>query len=178
MSAAPQKVEAGQTQNAKDPKANGPTSPQGGGKDKAPVTPNKAAGGSTKSKWSKLAGNGSLNIPKDGDNTSEKSQSIGSDRRGSKLSIGSQQSGLDLNKILAQQTQQKEEAEAENTRNAQVSNDSYLRSSIPYLPQWVAIICLIMNIIIPGSGECIANINQCNARVQLFCDPVVYEVKP
>ncbi|ESO12528.1 hypothetical protein HELRODRAFT_159084 [Helobdella robusta] len=32
------------------------------------------------------------------------------------------------------------------------SGDTYIRSAIPYLPKKVAVICLILNLIIPGSG--------------------------
>jgi len=32
--------------------------------------------------------------------------------------------------------------------------DSWIRQAIPFLPLWVAVICLVMNILLPGSGTC------------------------
>ena len=83
---------------------------------------------------------------------SDRSQSLGSTRRGSHLSIGSQLSGLDLSKLQAQAQQNTTEESGDKSKNTQLTNDSYLRAAIPYLPRWMAIICLIMNIFIPGSG--------------------------
>ena len=96
----PQKTESVQSQNAPDPNAANAKSPGNG-------APPAAAplGLKGKSKWAKLAGNGtvkrsgSLAVPGDGDAGSERSGSANSDRRESKLSLGSQISGLDLSKI-------------------------------------------------------------------------------
>lgn len=33
------------------------------------------------------------------------------------------------------------------------NNDSGIRSAIPSLPLWFAIVCLVMNVLVPGSGE-------------------------
>ena len=33
------------------------------------------------------------------------------------------------------------------------ANDTYIRQAIPYLPRWFAVICLILNILLPGTGE-------------------------
>lgn len=32
--------------------------------------------------------------------------------------------------------------------------ESWIRVAIPYLPLWVAVVCLILNIVLPGAGKC------------------------
>jgi len=35
----------------------------------------------------------------------------------------------------------------------QTMNNSYIISAIPYMPKTVATICLVLNILLPGSGD-------------------------
>ncbi len=43
-----------------------------------------------------------------------------------------------------------EEEEAE--KDYDVRTEPYIQLCIPYLPRWLAAICLIMNVFIPGTG--------------------------
>ena len=41
----------------------------------------------------------------------------------------------------------------EEKKSVYSQEDSWIRGAIPYLPPWVAYLCLVLNIIIPGSGK-------------------------
>lgn len=49
--------------------------------------------------------------------------------------------------------EQQEEAEREKAARAVMNSpDSWIRSAIPVLPRWMSVLCLILNIVLPGSG--------------------------
>jgi hypothetical protein len=87
-----------------------------------------------------------------------KSGSDGGDEKGgsrpsSARSGHSALSSLNLSGVPnASANQTKEPKEEEKSKNAVLSTDTDYKSAIPYLPQWLAVLCLIINTIIPGIG--------------------------
>jgi len=43
--------------------------------------------------------------------------------------------------------------EDDGNKAPQSMNNSYIISAIPYMPKWFAAVCLVLNIIFPGSGD-------------------------
>ena len=107
----------------------------------------------------------SLNVPghksKDiedgrGSPHSQTSDKSGSDsRRGSSRSIDSRMSAIDLSKIQGAPLAADEELEEKPKANV---SDTAMRSAIPYMPMWLAVLCFILNIILPGVGKLPSNL--------------------
>lgn len=75
-------------------------------------------------------------------------------RRDSADSRLSGASTVDFSKLLPMQALGGNERGNEDDQdNAITSSDSYIRSAIPCLPLWFAIVCLILNTCLPGFGQ-------------------------
>ncbi|KAK2156477.1 hypothetical protein LSH36_212g01003 [Paralvinella palmiformis] len=64
-------------------------------------------------------------------------------------------SSLNLSGIRCTNANPKKDEKEEKTK-AVINTDNDIKSAIPYLPQWLAVVCLIVNIFIPGLGTMIA----------------------
>lgn len=72
-----------------------------------------------------------------------------SSRRESNRSNDSRVSAIDFSKLETNGLKKDDDDKGKTVTNT----DSYIRTAIPYLPQSLAIFCLILNILLPGSGR-------------------------
>ncbi|CAH1792093.1 unnamed protein product [Owenia fusiformis] len=162
----PPKDAANETVKKESPTESAPKSPSSNGK---------AGGLGVKSKWGKLANGGktSPQVPNGSQNDlkgkpsllSRKSSLMVPDgnlppaiaRSASRLSVSSKLSlasrtSIDLNKLQNAKVVHPDDVEENKRKQVAQTNDSYIRNAIPYLPLWFAIICLVLNILLPGTG--------------------------
>lgn len=85
-------------------------------------------------------------------NDSRRDSNISNVKEGSKLSLLSSVSHRSIPIKTDFTTVQ---MPADDKRSVPTYEDSWIRVAIPYLPLWLAVVCLLLNILIAGSGELI-----------------------
>ncbi|CAD5121323.1 DgyrCDS9850 [Dimorphilus gyrociliatus] len=91
--------------------------------------------------------------PSNGRDSPNRRPSISS-RRESNRSNDSRVSAIDFSKLETTGHKKDDEEKGKTITNT----DSYIRTAIPYLPQSLAILCLILNILLPGSGTILSGL--------------------
>ena len=70
-----------------------------------------------------------------------------------------------------------EEGEENSDPMTMTNNQSYLSTIVPYLPVWLAVLCLMINIVLPGIGKlCLSSLSQ--SYVANFTCGVFFLTKP
>ncbi|KAK6182266.1 hypothetical protein SNE40_009986 [Patella caerulea] len=112
-------------------------------------------------KDSKVNGKTALSVPasatgkRDGTQGDEDKLSVGSRRDSTKYSIDSMsRKSVDIR--IQNQVALVNKQNEEKPKSPLANTDSWIRSAIPYLPISVAIICLMLNILIPGTGTMVS----------------------